>query len=1395
MTQTGNGRNGGVDRSNDDEEFGLEKSTLTILNLRGDANNFPLQVELLSHISDLMVVCIDADSLQKEEYHQVLRKIHGSDSRCLLVTEVPFSKVNILQSYITKMQIQKENTSILSLFDRKRRRKLNTSETRKNLSLEISKLLAKVGSVKSLEEQMLNKKHCLTIDEETNECREGKTLAIALFSQLKSTESFLVKDDFLPLQGKKFWHAWSKKQKESNRSGQRETYDETEKLDKDMQNLRREQIEEGNQTNSFIANFVRVLYEHHQHEGITMFFLSWLKQMLDEQSRKVLPKHQLQFKHVFNRFAKAANEREKEEMKEQLDTTEQNLADASCGLELCFREIAQIYEAFISETSAVKTPISENTMIILMHLPIIVAKLALLGMPLELMDGDAANVPLIWMKDVFGAMKNLFDFKVCSISVLGIQSSGKSTLLNAMFGLQFAVSAGRCTRGVYSQFLRVDRSKSSLPFDYAMIIDSEGLRAPELADEKFHHDNELATFVIGLGDYVIINIKGENMADMENVLQIVVHGLLRLKQANNELQLTQSCTFVHQNVSATDAAKQMQQGHRKIMQNLDDMTKEVANQEHMSHVTSFRDVIAFDPTKPGTIQYMADLWHGSPPLAPCSAKYSENVTAVACNILNDTKSFRRGLSIGDVFQHLQNLWNGILKEDFVFSFRNTLEVKAYNLLDAKFQQCAWLVEKKKLEWLNKNIKPKFGKCENKDELRDCFLSLSSDIDQIMNSQGSIVKKEVQKFMNESDFQNHMIHWRESKLRSIDTLVEELKSDMHRRVREARDQFELDLNSRNLLDRKEKEINIHAQKLAHSLKGKHPTEKELRERFEQMWNEWFEELSANISETPDDVKKKDLKTAMKSTLFKIFNDHCHLVQGGLDSCDLDQGIALQELTGTFKVKQKHLNIKRKLWTKMKKAVGIQDYKSRAKREVADIFDELDEKFELWSTQDAECGSTELSHLIRTLRERFKIYNAREQGCTANHIMMVDVALHVSRHAFRKFTLHNESFFKQHSVKEKLQKFKPKALKIFYDTVAAKTKEVIAAKILCMELKELVSEKVRRDITDLTVGTMKSKFSFLKFHLLKDILMQLGTEPNFDQYMQYIHNPRRYALLWFRNSTEAELFEIQQNAENTKFQEWTKTCVTVLMEKITVAVDKMPGHPKSMADWLSGFRKNIDEYHLALTSSSFSHVRDCDVRDFENFCACVREGLHEQEAGLLNEFRSMDSETVRWERTRPYDEIFESLWGCGETCPWCAEPCQYNRNHSSETEPHRCIQHKPAGINGIHHKETKKIAIETCNFQVQSTSRMHCGSWCKACKEEDCQEFHPYIEYKKYIPEWDIAPRSNMSGSKYWTWFMTQYNNDLAKRYELEPAVIPDSFLYVSRKVALDSLSEYVGMVSE
>ncbi len=69
------------------------------------------------------------------------------------------------------------------------------------------------------------------------------------------------------------------------------------------------------------------------------------------------------------------------------------------------------------------------------------------GFPVEIMDGDNNHIPREFRSALFNYMqkhlnngKNEDQIKV--ISVIGTQSSHKSTLLNTMFGCNFGVSAG-----------------------------------------------------------------------------------------------------------------------------------------------------------------------------------------------------------------------------------------------------------------------------------------------------------------------------------------------------------------------------------------------------------------------------------------------------------------------------------------------------------------------------------------------------------------------------------------------------------------------------------------------------------------------------------------------------------------------------------------------------------------------------------------------------------------------------------------------------------------------------------------------------------------------------------------------------------------------------------------
>ena len=192
-------------------------------------------------------------------------------------------------------------------------------------------------------------------------------------------------------------------------------------------------------------------------KSIRNYFLQCLKLELNVLSRKDVS----QTHHEYHAVRKSLTllqadselseevELKKKHLMKILEKLQERITNSSLGLEHLLRELGQVYEAALKSNEYSDTSLS--------CLPKAVAELLIDGYPLELMDGDAAHVPLQWVTAVLKeVVKILGDPRVFVLSVLGLQSTGKSTMLNTTFGVQFNVSAGRCTRGAYMQLLPLD---------------------------------------------------------------------------------------------------------------------------------------------------------------------------------------------------------------------------------------------------------------------------------------------------------------------------------------------------------------------------------------------------------------------------------------------------------------------------------------------------------------------------------------------------------------------------------------------------------------------------------------------------------------------------------------------------------------------------------------------------------------------------------------------------------------------------------------------------------------------------------------------------------------------------------------------------------------------------
>ncbi|XP_069092613.1 interferon-induced very large GTPase 1-like [Pleurodeles waltl] len=433
----------------DDDIF---NDCIAFTNLHGDARGHEKQFEYLNEIAAVNVILLSEND-RNEKSISILNKCLKSPTPfiCLFA-----DKDNIQLDHSTnKVKIAAKNRNEAAFIS--------------ELTATIQHLLKNSTKTCSLEEcETIAQKHGIVVDESVGECRDGKQRAQKVLSILKEKNMLDMKKTFFPLQGD-LWHNWCKNDKGMRRLQSKiEKSLEQQKCDIETAKLaiRKIQRNKAFPLNEFMKNFL--CYLHSGSHSKKMYFLQWFSILLDREISPVVESLQQEYHSLWLK-KRDSDKPENNQFQGCLDNLTIEIDNSTIGLEHVLREVGQVYEALDA------MPVKDEHFYVL---PQTAADVMLSGYPIELMDGDAAHVPLKWIDAILDKLiERLGDLKVFVLSILGIQSSGKSTLLNAMFGLQFAVSAGRCTRGAFMQLLKLDdKLRYDLQFDYMLVVDTEGLK-------------------------------------------------------------------------------------------------------------------------------------------------------------------------------------------------------------------------------------------------------------------------------------------------------------------------------------------------------------------------------------------------------------------------------------------------------------------------------------------------------------------------------------------------------------------------------------------------------------------------------------------------------------------------------------------------------------------------------------------------------------------------------------------------------------------------------------------------------------------------------------------------------------------------------------------------------
>ena len=1360
-----------------------------ILNLRGESTEYLKEAEFMCSIASLNFVFIGVNTLKHDTLKTYISKcgrIYTKFVLCFVAGSLREVNMPLIQKCGSYFDGDKIYAVITNWNDG---RILNADEWRTKMKKVITKRLSDKGPTFKFDENFadyIRHTRSFLFDKDDVLCGKAFNRTQSLQNSLNKLNPFHRKLKMLPLQGT-LWKKWCELQKEEHRNSvtSENMAEFTALKNYEKQEIRKHQFEllQDENSSGFIVEFCSFLNSCKDMKEVSLVF-AWMKLQLNSCSNQIMPKLRREYVAALNDLRQHSTNKDAyhDTCISKIHESGENLNNASLGIEHIFRELGQAFEAVV-EFKNINNQIPLNFEVQtrnFLSMPKLMAKCVLNGMPFELLDGETTAPPMKWISAVFDEIKNIIgmDKRVFVVSVLGVQSSGKSTLLNTMFGLQFSVSAGRCTRGAYLQLIPINRGDARLEYDYLLVIDTEGLRSQELMHNTSVHDNELATFAIGLGNVTIVNIKGENFIEMQNVLEIVVHALLRMKHARKELDaLNPCCIFIHHNV-ATNAEDKMKIGEINLLTLLDRATEAAAEEERKKNLKTFKDIINYDDRK--LFVYLPDLWQGDPPMAPVNCGYSEQVLIVKEFILKTMSKTSNPITFTQFTINMKKLWKSILYENFIFSFRNCEEVRGYIHLDEYCAELIWHFKNSNVA-IQENFSSEILSCEK--DVRGLIERLIPNIEDYLLSKHSNLVTDLKKYFGRSVNKDVIEQWRNRYTIHLQNTCEDEKKRIISEMHKTGDLRMQQLENIKQIDELVEKLSSFVKEKAYNLKLNNRENLSVDELEDHFNGNWESLISNVIPESANSDAATAVLQAMNADLCVMFRQHMAILQTELtnrDSFKLEN-FRFENYQDFFYASNRNPSWFDKL---IKKRESNTDRRCMAivqqdREKLCQLINRYVES--LPSGVDFQPGYA--SNVLRIIKEFFDEMKQKldEFNLSLSHELQIRYTLFFANCAANKFIDIRKMFIEKTDRLTYLRNRKPilsemfskayREITVYKDT--NRTSATVFAKILTgwieHTVKRNMGQLIANEIDSKTNGVFSGKNSFFN-----RILLDLCETKEFLQYMEFLHNREEF----LKKKIHEYVRSVLQMKKNKK------TNLRLLIE------EEVSRHANAVSACIEFLDKdlftNLEDY-LNVLRSRLQHTMVCTINDITTIrCLHIKDAklFSKKTKELVNRtaLEMIDSLEVTCQHSysfpgfdNPIDLLSEKVLGCTSQCPFCsAQCCMSTKNH---THDHVALQHYPVGLELTHSSE-KKLHTFCCQVAVASRSSY--------VQNFDSAKIVLYRDYKKYYSKWEIFPDRRADIPSYWKWFLTYFDKDLINHYDMTEIPILNEWKNITWQHAKKSL---------
>ncbi|KAJ3590857.1 hypothetical protein NHX12_008805 [Muraenolepis orangiensis] len=1030
------------------------------------------------------------------------------------------------------------------------------------------------------------------------------------------------------------------------------------------------------------------------------------------------------------------------------------------GLEHFLHEMGLIFELTHNSTG--------NGSHNVLRLPSLAAGLLLHGIPLQIMDGDASDIPTKWLGCVLAEFNRCMPRKQSRVRVLaniGAHHAGNSDLLFALFGVSIPGSKRRFTKGIYMLPISVpDDLREEFDCDFLMIVNVEGLCGPQLdngkASFRLIRDNEMATVATGVSDILIHNIASFEADGLQPYLNVVVNALLRTEVCG----FTPICQLVKQDDELTSKLQALQLARvAGILQTQPESIVIGANGKPSAQANN-------------SIPCVTRLRQNASYSERVHEGHSEAVVKVKQDIfaaLQKCGVKSKALKLPELMCRLSAVWEEVKAQSFSITLENTEVAQAFCMLCTELSQ--WehdFLEDMERWFLSATMRMSSSQARTLESeiSSDILVNLKDEAREEVKTGVHKMKSQVELgLMKDNLHKTYIETYRPNLLNNLTKLQEQTTKGMIERLESAKENLysSTQLESFQALLAKVLESKHNTLTEASKLNNLLLEDAQLDEEFEDAWNNALSNINFRPSKA-DDITARVTEILRANLINRKLQKHLKKLEDINKKTDSD-----------FVVCEDHFGYR----SRMK---HIEDNNRQQRIEAHQLACNITKDYNQYVFEKSSLLEDFSNSYIEDVLENVEKALTKAKPTETKSVFEVDLKVYLCSHACQDFQKIHDRYAKDTDLLTSINGTKNRCHGEFiYQFRKRDQCRRMAQAFTTMSLKPtalsyiysaqgtlIMEAMIAQDNT----GQYLSPWAF-NCTLLEELLV----EDSFESYLEYLHSFDKFCLEKIQEKVVVHL------SASKGLEKWRR------QQRLGEVIGKMAAAVSQAAEGVSGV---LSDTKLLLEKVCINLEIDGDVEvpretldsplfsittEWDRFVSCLLETLAELRLALAQEF-SQDikvTELLRVLPVKPQDCLFCRVRGCEKRCPFCKAPCAVR---DPDHQVHWAWLHRPKGLLSYTCDNSCSLSHMSCPADIAEDNLF-------ANKDTEGEPL-AYRDYHTIYPDWSLLPLEpgNQKLCSYWRYVMVRFNERFAEEYEQKPANLPEEWKKITQEEALGSLNE-------